>query len=65
MRQYSHAKAIRPDKLELAVNAMMTEGWEPLAGPQWDFNGNQWIQAMVRETQNGNGDVRLKEPKRK
>jgi hypothetical protein len=24
-----------------------------------------WIQAMVREAQNGNGDVRLREPKRK
>ena len=65
MQQYSHAKGLRPDKLASAVNVMMADGWTPHGSPTWDFNGNQWIQAMVREQQNGNGDVRLREPRKK
>ena len=63
MTQYSLAKGIRPDKLTIAVNAMMADGWTPHGSPQYDINGNVWIQAMVREQRNG--DVPLKEPKRK
>ena len=65
MQQYSHAKGNTPDKLTAAVNALMADGWQPIGSPQEDMTRGIWIQAMVREAQNGNGDVRLKEPKRK
>lgn len=65
MREYSHAKGHTPDKLAATVNAMMADGWQPLGSPQEDFTRAVWIQAMVREVANGNGDVRLKEPKKR
>ena len=65
MRQYSHAKGYTPDKLAASVNAMMAEDWQPIGSPQQDMDRGVWIQAMVRETVNGNGDVRLREPKKR
>ncbi len=64
MPQYSHAKGPTPDKLSVAVNALMADGWQPLGSPQEDMHRGVWIQAMVRHAEQ-NGDVRLKEPKRK
>ncbi len=64
MPQYSHAKGHTPDKLAATVNAMMAEGWQPLGSPQEDMTRGVWIQAMVRHAE-ANGDVRLKEPKKR
>lgn len=65
MQKYSHAKGYTPDKLAAEVNRLMQDGWQPIGSPQEDLRRGEWIQAMVREQSNGNGDVRLKEPKRK
>lgn len=61
---YSHAKGLTPDKLAAAVNAMMADGWQPLGSPQEDMTRGVWIQAMVRPEQK-NGDVQLREPKKR
>lgn len=64
MREHCHAKGHTPDKLSVAINALMAEGWQPIGSPQEDMTRGVWIQAMVREAQK-NGDIQLREPKRR
>lgn len=55
-----------PVDLEKRVNAMLAEGYEPSGSPYRNDGTGEWCQAMIKRTPvQENGEVRLKEPKRK
>lgn len=62
---YRVVREVSIDKLQAAVSALMVDGWQPTGSPSWNERGLTWVQAVVRGPQPANGDVRLKEPKRR
>jgi hypothetical protein len=66
-KRYEIIRAGSPAGLKKAVEDFLAQNpdWVPAGGPQEDPNRVSWIQALHREKPAANGDMRLREPKRK
>ena len=62
---YQMVKGMTVEQLALTVSEAIAEGWICQGSPAWHERGLCWVQAMVRGPQPQNGDVRLREQKRR
>lgn len=68
MRRYQHIKAGTPGGLEKAVDEFLFRNpdWDTEGGPLEDAARGDWIQAVKRKgVAPADGEIRLKEPKRR
>lgn len=51
--------------LEVVVGEFLAEGWQVQGSPFFDNDSRQWCQAMIKPKDAAEGQVRLREPKRR